>query len=226
MADPTLRRRNGFTLIEVLISLAIFLMVFMGIYQVFDANRMTYHTGQMKLDAQQTARLALNEIVRRLRMAGYFPENFSATPPSPLLANPLQVATDSALAIYGDAEGSGVSTVFVFCRDAGNVLRRVTGPPTQDATFACANGELMAENITALAFTYYDGNGDPIPSPPNAPFQLDNQNLNGAVPSFGTTTQRSAVRSIMVSLTAEQTSPGQRTQSYTVTSTVRLRNVN
>jgi len=226
MADRSEQHRNGFTLIEILISMAIFLMLFMGIYQVLDANRMTYHTGQMKLDAQQTARLALNEIVRRLRMAGYFPENFSPTPPSPLLANPIQVATNSGLAIYGDAEGSGTSTVFVFCRDTGNVLRRVTGPPTQDATFACANGELMAENITALGFTYYDGNGNPIPSPPTAPFQLDSQDLNGAVPGFGTTTQRAAVRSIMVSLTAQGTSPGQRTQSYTVTSTVRLRNVN
>ncbi len=224
-------RQNGFTLVEMLISVAIFLVILLGIYEVFDTNRTTYFSGRMRANAQQTTRLALNEMVRQLRMAGYFPENFSATPPSPLLTNPIQIATNNALAFYGDPMGTGTSTITMFCL-SGTSLLIVQGNAGVPATFNCTtanptNGDLLAENITRLKFTYYDANGNTIPNPLVATFQLDGQSP-GALPSLAIMTQRGAVHSVAISLatTAPQTTPGLATQVYTLTSAVRLRNIN
>ena len=67
--------RKGLTMIEVLVSLTIFLVVLLAIYQLFDTSHATYESGTRKQDVQQQARLAMDEMVRRVRMAGYVPEN-------------------------------------------------------------------------------------------------------------------------------------------------------
>jgi prepilin-type N-terminal cleavage/methylation domain-containing protein len=217
------RSQEGFTLIEILISLSIFLLVLLGIYELFDWNRATYVSSQRKVDVQQNARVALDEIVRQIRMAGYFPENFATPPAAPLLANPIQVATDVALAIYGDADGSGASSVFLFCLD-GSFVRRQTAAQGVVTTYTCTAGQILAENVTSLQFTYYDTNNTAIPNPPTPAYQLDTQVL-GAVPTFASTAQRGAVRTVLISLTAREDVPGQPPQVYTLTSSVRLRNL-
>ena len=193
MSHRMRRARPGFTLIEILISLSIFLLVLLAIYELFDTNRATYVSGQRKVDVQQNARLALDEIMREVRMAGYFPENFP-TPPIPRLSNPIQVATNAALAIYGDPDGTGGSNVFLFCLD-GSLVRRQKAAPAVLAAYTCSAGNILAENITSLRFAYLDTNNTPIPNPPTAPYQLDGQVL-GAVPTFADITQRGAVRTI------------------------------
>ena len=73
--------QKGLTMIEVLVSLMIFLVVLLAIYQLFDTSHATYASGTRKQDVQQQARLAMDEIVKRVRMAGYFPENFDGGTP-------------------------------------------------------------------------------------------------------------------------------------------------
>ncbi len=223
MTSETDRHQAGFTLVEVLISLSIFLLVLLGIYELFDWNRATYVSSQRKVDVQQNARVALDEIVRQIRMAGYFPENFTTPPASPLLSNPIQIATDVALAIYGDPDGSGASNVFLYCLD-GSLVRRQTGAQGVLASYTCTAGQILAENVTSLQFTYYDTTNTPIPNPPTPAYQLDGQ-VVGALPTFAATAQRGGVRTVLITLTAREDVPGQAPQIYTLTSTVRLRNL-
>jgi len=217
----------GFTLIEVLISLAIFMVVMLGIYQVFDSSFRTYNSGTRRLDAQQSARGAMDEVVRRLRMTGYFPENFTVPPPLPAarLTNRIQLGTDTALAVRGDLDGSGASQVYLFCLSGNNVLR-VRGAAGVATSYTCSGTDIMAENIASLRFTYFDATNVQVPmTAVGAVNTLDGQ-VTGAIPSFGTTTARQSVRTILVSLTARETVPGQAPQVYTLTSTVALRNTN
>jgi len=223
MPSGTDRNQKGFTFIEMLISLSIFLLVLLGIYDLFDSSRAIYVSGQQKVDVQQNARVALDEMVRQIRMAGYFPENFTATPPVPLLTNSIQVATNAALAIYGDVDGSGSSNVFLYCLD-GSFVRRQKAAQGVGAAYICNAGTIMAENITTLQFTYYAADNTAIPNPPTPPYQLDAQGL-GAVPAFDTTTQRRAVCTVLITLTARENIPGQSPQVFTLTSSVRLRNL-
>jgi hypothetical protein len=155
-------------------------------------------------------------------MAGYFPENLSGTPPSPLLATPFRLATDRAVALYGATDGTTTSSVSTFCL-SGDVLRRVRGSVTATSSFTCAGGDVLAEGVTDLRFAYYDANNNPIPSPPSAPYNLDGQNL-GAVPVMTSITQRSVVQRVVVTLTTEAPAAGGGADTFTLTSDVWRRN--
>src|SRR5258705_10360783 len=126
MRIKTLRDQSGFTLVELMVAMSIFLLILVGIFQVFDPSSRAYSTTERKLDVQQNARVAMDVMSRQIRMAGYFPENIDADNTNDL-SNSIQVATESALSIAGDLDGTGVSNVFTFCRtNAG--LWRVKGP--------------------------------------------------------------------------------------------------
>jgi prepilin-type N-terminal cleavage/methylation domain-containing protein len=236
MRPPRSLRPRGFTLLELLIAANILVIGMLGLYLAFDTTWATYSRGQGRTDVQQNARVAMDQMARQIRIAGYFPENFTTPPAVPALANPLQVASDNALAIYGDADGSGGSNVFLFClsQDLSNparpvyLLRQVRGAAGLAASYTCAGGSILAEfpaaSGTSLRFTYYDANGTPIPNPSTSPYALDGQGL-GAAPTFGVTTQRAAVRRVLMTLTALQDVPGHEPQRLVLTSDVRLRNL-
>ncbi|HEY7518963.1 MAG TPA: prepilin-type N-terminal cleavage/methylation domain-containing protein [Methylomirabilota bacterium] len=218
------RRRNGqsgFTIVEVLVALSIFLLILMGIMQVFEPSNSAYQSSQRKLNVQQNGRVAMDVMVRQIRMAGYFPENID-TDNSNDQQNSVEVATNAAIAVAGDLDGSGSTNAFFFCLDSAG-LRRVQGPRGAASSYTCSNGVVLAEGVTNLGFAYYDANNDPVPDPPTAPYQLDGQGV-GAAPSFASPTQRAAVRRVVITLTARESVPNQPPQTYTLTSDVRLRN--
>lgn len=214
--------QRGFTLIEALISLMVFFALLTAILTTFGPTRQLYTRGERKVEVQQNARLAMAEMTKQIRMAGYFAENFTTTPPSPPVADPILIATDEALAIHGDADGSGASNVFLFCLD-GTELRRTRAAKTAADAYKCDQGEIIAEYVTDLTFTYYDEASNPLPDPPAAPYKLDNQSPGGT-PNLGDLTQRSAVRRVVITLTTETAVPGKGTQDYTLSSNVWLRN--
>jgi len=225
--------RKGLTMIEVLVSLTIFLVVLLAIYQLFDTSHATYASGTKKQDVQQQARLAMDEIVRTLRMAGYVAENFDATVGNELTATArMHVATANALAVFGDLDGSGQSAVFLFCQRNTNLVAKRNTNTGDAATYTCSDadvtaGRVIADNVTLLRFTYFDQNGNQLAS------DLDGKTA-GAALDLAPRVQRDAVRTIVITLQiteqvvkhlAGQT-PRQADQVYTLTSTVRLRNLN
>ena len=246
MRDKPIQRPGGFTLIELLIAISVFLLVLLGIYNVFDTSRQTYLSGTRKVDVQQNARVALDQIAREIRMAGYFPENY----PTSTLTNPqaIHIAQSNGLAILGDADGSGASKVFLYCLAGTNVIRKWTAvtfvggainpaPPYTSTAYTCTEenaagrvGAVLAQNISTLRFTYYFHDAvttpTPIPNPPTLPYTLDGEGL-GNIPAFASIAQRGTVRTVVITLVATESvpGPGVQPQSYTLTSSVRLRNV-
>ncbi len=215
-------RQAGFTVLEALVSMTVFLGILTIAMTIYSPSRLIYARGERKADMQQNARLAMAEMARQIRMAGYFPENFTNPPPATPVADGIAVATDTALAIHGDADGGGASNVFLFCLD-GTVLRRTRAAKDASAAYACNGGDVLAEGVSNLRFTYYNAAGDPLPDPPAAPFRLDTQNF-GAVPSFDDTTQRGAVRRVVVTLTAESNAGHEEIQEFSLGSDIWLRN--
>jgi type II secretory pathway component PulJ len=214
--------QSGFSILEALISLTIFLLALTATFSVYlPAKQLNVH-GDQRTQIQENARLALAQVVRQIRMAGWFPENFTSTPPSPLLANGVRLATDTAIAVYGDTDDSGASEVTMFCLQGTN-LRRTMGAVATSTNYTCSNGDIIAEKVSSLRFTYYDASNNPVPAPPTTPYQLDSQNV-GAVPNMTTTTQRITVRRVLVTLTAQATVLGKGPENYTLTSDVWIRN--
>lgn len=223
MCRARLRGQDGFTMVEVLTALTLFLLILMGIFQIFEPSNVAYLSSQRKLGVQQNARVAMDTMVRQIRMAGYFPENLDGDTSNDV-ANPIQAASDTALAVAGDLDSSGASSAFLFCLDSSG-LRRVKGAVGAAGSYTCSTGEVLAESITSLAFAYYDANNAPVPNPPTGPYSLDGVAL-GVAPTFVDTTQRKSVRRVVITMTARETVPNQPAQTYTLTSDVRLRNPN
>jgi prepilin-type N-terminal cleavage/methylation domain-containing protein len=215
------RGQGGFTLVEVLIAMSVFLLILMGIMQIFEPSTAANLSSQRKLSVQQNGRVAMDMMVRQIRMAGFFPENFDADTANDV-ANSVQIATNAAVVVAGDLDGSGASNAFLFCLDASG-LRRVKGAIGAGASYTCAGGDILAESVTSLSFAYYDAANAPVPDPPATPYALDAQAVGGA-PSFANAAQRLAVRRVVIRLTAREAVANQPAQTYTLTSDVRLRN--
>jgi len=217
------RRQHGFSLLEVLMAISLFIIVLTAIMMTFDSNRRSYVRGQVKMDVQQGARLALGSMATQIRMAGYFPENFDSSPPDPLLTHAVQIATDEALAIYGDLDGSGVSAVYLYCLD-GSTLRGGKAPDGDTSAYWCPAANVLAENVTGLRFDYFDKDNVPIPASPSVPFSLDAQVL-GSIPGYTSIAQRQAVRRVVITMTVSDDVPSQGTLVFHLGSEVFLRNV-
>jgi Tfp pilus assembly protein PilW len=216
---------TGFSLIELMIYIALSLVVMTGLYQMLSSNQATYVSGESKIDVQQNVRLVMDEITRQLRMAGYYPENFDDDATNNLSdTNPIHIATNSVLALSGDVDGDGTSTIVYFCLDGTTVRRRKDSSGAM-SSYTCSQGDILGENISNLSFAYFDEDNASLPDPPTAPYALDDQ-VAEAVPSFSDRTQRDASRRVVVMITGRQEVLRQATQIYTLTSDVRLRNVN
>jgi prepilin-type N-terminal cleavage/methylation domain-containing protein len=222
MRPVAFRGQDGFTLVELMVAMSIFLLILVGIFQVFDPSRNAYQVSERKLDVQQNARVAMDRMARQIRMAGYFPENVDTNNTNDL-ANSIQIATESAISVAGDLDNTGASGVYTFCLDSSGLRRVGPGAIGVAGSYTCANGQLMAESVTALNFAYFDSANNPVPNPPTGPYNLDAQGLGGA-PSFASVAQRSIVRRIVIMVTAREAVPGQPAQTYTLASDVRLRN--
>lgn len=221
--------QKGFSLIELMIYIVISLVIMTSLYQMLSSNQATYVSGETKIGVQQNARLVMDEITRQLRTTGYYPENFDDDLDNNLgdtdsIINPIQLATDTALAIAGDVDGDGASTIVLFCLD-GTTVRRMKDSSGDESSYTCGLGDVLGENITSLRFSYYDEDDVPIPNPADAPYLLDGED-QGAVPTFADVTEREAVRRVVVTITARQEVLRQAPQIYTLTSDVRLRNIN
>lgn len=217
---------RGFTLLELLISMSVFLLILMGIYEVFDSSHATYASGAKRVDVQQSARFAMEEMAKRIRLTGYFPENFDADTGNDK-TGPIQLATNDALAVYGDLDNSGSpSMVFLFCRHAsGKVLEKKSSigdanrlTCDEDPGADHSIGDItLAQNIQELRFSYFTAPGTNVASKPIPADPVPNTyTLNPG--------QRQTVQTIVITLVARETVAGQPTQQYTLTSSIQLRN--
>lgn len=224
MDNRYIERQKGLSLIEVMVYVLLSSVVLTSIYGLLNSNRSTYTSGESRIAAQQNARVGIDEMARELRMTGYFPENFDADSANNTAITPVQIATNDALAVYGDLDASGTSNVFMFCLD-GSVLRRTKAASGVLAAYTCSGGDTLAENVTNLRFNYFDANNASVPATPTPPYQLDSQSP-GSAPSFATLTQRQTVRRVGMVLTVRKDVPPKGSQIYTLTSDSRFRNLN
>lgn len=92
----------GFSLLELLIASAIFLVVMTAVYLMYATNQTTFVRGEMKSDLQQNARIGLDRLTRELRMAGFG----IPTAEFPAKIQPIiTAATADSLTFLADVEG-------------------------------------------------------------------------------------------------------------------------
>jgi len=100
-------------------------------------------------------------------------------------------------------------------------------PPLADCT---QGGDVLADNVTDLQFTYFDANNNQIASPVDAvgsnPLGLPAGTAGLPNSILATTTNRQSIRTVVVKLQVSEAVNREDAQRYTLTSTIRLRNQN
>ena len=182
-----MKNNQGFTLVEMMIAVAIFGIVMAGIYQTYDSQQKTYIVQEQIIDMQQNHRTAIYFLGQELRMAGYDPSGKADA----------NIATDS----YMDSPGFNTAEIAEFevtldlngdrvIDDQNEIIRYALtnddedGDGISDAIDAnwinsgadCSLGreindngsatlsgnppQLVADNIDAIEFLYILENGD------------------------------------------------------------------
>ena len=138
---------RGFSLPELMVSLAILGLVLGGVFGVLRSGLIAYAWGSARVDAQQSARIALDRMARELRGAGYDPTGAGLAP--------VAAAAPSSVTFQKDAGSGGAvepaSVTFVL-RPGESVLRRDAG---------AGGAQPVIDNVRRLAFTYFDRAGAP-----------------------------------------------------------------
>lgn len=216
MSPNRSRPRGGFTLLETLLATAIVAVVLGAIYTMYLANQETFLKGEARSDLQQSARIAMDEMLRGLRDLGYDPRvtgrfgfrdaaNPGAGGSCP--GGSVGCATEAEIRFTLDDDGDGmvddVGTERLGFRLRDGVLQKIKPG-------AVLNPQPVATGITGLRFTFLDAAGRRIPDPPGAAYNL-------------TPAQRDAVRRVRIELTTSRAVRGE-TQAFSLSSEALLRN--
>src|SRR4030042_1011886 len=148
-----LRNRNeGFTLVEMLVAMAIGAIVMAAVYSTYSTQQRSYILQEQVAAMQQNIRASMYYITRDIRMAGCDPTGnanagiTAAGPTSISFTRDIRTGNDPA---NNTADGStnGWNESVIYALDAVN--NQIT-----------RGGQALAANIDALDFVYLDPNGN------------------------------------------------------------------
>jgi type IV pilus assembly protein PilW len=178
----------GFTLIEVIVTLAISGIIMTGVYTAFKAQQDSYLAQEQVAEMQQNLRASIDYMVRNLRMAGFDPaqsDNFSITDVrSRDLNNGLDVNGNPAITFEIDLDENGtLDTNETF---SYSLYEYPVGTPADqdgivDLSFDQGGGrQLLGESIIAMgmAYSYVDAGGDVVTDGGNVVWAIDSDNDN------------------------------------------------
>jgi len=173
MMISTHNNHKGFSLIELMVAMAVATVVIAGIYMFFQSNLRSYITQQTMVDMQQDMRAAMHMMTREIRMAGYKrPANATF-----LIANTAEVQFQLDDNNDGDlVDGLGNDPDEQVRYALSNDADRdgvADGTPCNLIRQEWADAEqVVALNVDALNFVYFDGDGIELIDP-----------LTGSVPA-------------------------------------------
>jgi type IV pilus assembly protein PilW len=147
---------------ELLVSMSIGMVVLAALAKTFTVQSRQNAAEEQIAQMQGNARAALDLMVREIQMAKYNPAGtaFSSAYGVTYSASELEVKAD----MNGDgtiSTSSGSVEDIIYARDAvNNYITRKLG--------TTGTAEIVADNITAFTFAYYDANGSAVTSSGNS----------------------------------------------------------
>lgn len=158
----------GFSLMEIIVSMAVFSLVLFAIYTMFTSSVGTYAKGDVKADIHQNARGSLELMVRDIRLAGYLPENFPAIIPAgpgagcpaPFVA--ISNATATQITICGDVDGNNSNELVTYTWFGDTNGDTIVDPGENEIRRQVTDNtgplpvEVVAVNISAFQLAYFD----------------------------------------------------------------------
>jgi type IV pilus assembly protein PilW len=163
----TITKTTGFTLVEIMVSLAISSLVIAGIYGVYTIQQRSYTTQEQVAEMQQKIRAAMDFMSSDMRMAGHDPK----PPYDP------NGACDGAKILKADINefsfqyckvkksGTGYSSELTTDTYSFSSSSKVLGILRNNATSAMP----LAEGVDAIQFRYFNASGTELSSPVTQP---------------------------------------------------------
>lgn len=147
---------RGFSLVELLIAMAVGLVVLGAAYSVFTLQNKTFGNQEELVAMQQNVRAGMDMMAREIGMAGYDPAGVNCFKCSPLTYIFFGVTVNaSQLQIQADLDGNGSidsasqeNVIYIFDEANYRITRNIGG-----------GAQSFVENVQSLTFEYLDGNG-------------------------------------------------------------------
>jgi len=142
--------KDGYTLFELLITMAISGLVMTGIYSVYSSQQITYNSQMQTVEMQQNLRAGMLMLVNEIIMAGYDPTGDTNAGIVNLESDTITFTMD----LNGDGKlddsGENITYLLYTASDGKKKLGRKN--PTRS--------QAVAENFDALDFVYLDAGGN------------------------------------------------------------------
>jgi len=138
---------QGFTLVELMVGLAIISIAFGTIYNTFTQLNRSYTTESVKAGVQQGARIAVEFMVQDIRLAGLDPLGTAGAG----IAAGVPLPTSNWITFTSDADYDGIINAAV---PFESTTYRLDGNELKQTNHL--GEETMLDNVTGLSFTFLD----------------------------------------------------------------------
>lgn len=145
-----IKRENGITIIELLVTLVIFSIVIAGTYRFFISQSRAYNVQDQVVETQQSIRSAMEILLRDLRMTGFDNDSLNSkiTILTPMIAENNDVTINYE---FDDTTQYSIS----YWRDTlTQSMRRQLTTIRDDGSSVAGPIEVLLENVEELQFTY------------------------------------------------------------------------
>jgi type IV pilus assembly protein PilW len=174
--------RRGFSLVELLVVLAVFTFIVGGLFTVLNKGQVRYAFEQDVTEAQQSARNAIDMMEREIRLAGfpkttYYDGVLGYNINSNTIAKGFTTSNATDIVFEGDINEDGIVEVVEY-NLSGSTLQRSAVAKPGGGVAATPSFKTLAENVRSLSFTYYDAAGSITAVPANIRRVQVNLNLS------------------------------------------------
>jgi type IV pilus assembly protein PilW len=160
-AKQSLQAKKGFSLLEMLIVLAIFTFIVGGIFSNLSQSQIRYQFEQEVAEVQQSGRNAIDIMVREIKLAGFPKASYYDSAQNWTSANSNKVAAGlitinaTNLVFEADVEEDGIVERVDYNLSNGTLSRSAQDKQAGGGAPAAVY-QVLANNVTALTFTYLD----------------------------------------------------------------------
>ena len=157
---PDKNREHGFTLVDILVGLAMASIVMAAIISLFTSVGRSYTIQNVAADVQQVTRAGVEHMTQNIRMAGLDPLGTAGAEIKEFAADKIRFTLDRCDLPVGGPEGCGSPDGDVDDKFENVTYRWDPGERKLKQTLYAGTGsvytETLVENVSNLSFTYLD----------------------------------------------------------------------
>ena len=149
--SDTVSGNRGYSVIELVVSLAVMLVMMIGIIGLFTTLNRTYTTQNVAAAVQQVVRTGIDIMTRNIRMAGFNPVNINSIGIVEASSNKIRFRLDSDGNGEIEAGADRKEDIAYFINRNRQLIQQFNG--------SSATNRSLVDNVSDLKFKYLDADG-------------------------------------------------------------------